>query len=104
MVEKRAAAAQKRISSRAVTKPVAGRAAAQKVHEAEHITFDLPFVGTVNLPPPEHLAYYAGIGFLVALEIIDWPIALLVAAGHALSQQQHSRAIQELGEGLEEGR
>jgi hypothetical protein len=63
----------------------------------------LPLVGTVSLPRPEHLLYYGSVGVLAALETIDWPIALLVATGHALSQQRHSRALQELGEGLEEG-
>ncbi|MDP9116369.1 MAG: hypothetical protein M3O28_03720 [Actinomycetota bacterium] len=81
---------------------VHGRAAAAQVDEAQHLAIDLPILGTVRLPRPEHLAYYGAVGALVALELIDWPIALLVAVGHGLAQQQHSQAIQQLGEGLED--
>jgi len=42
------------------------------------------------------------VGVLVALEIVEWPIALVLATGHVLAQQQHSRAFQQLGEGLED--
>lgn len=81
---------------------VHGLAAAAHVEEAQHVVVDLPILGTVRLPRPEQLAYYGAVGILVALEVIDWPIAVLVAAGHALAQQQHSRAFQQFGEGLED--
>ncbi len=103
MVQKQTAAPRRGSTRQTSTRHVAGKAAAQKVHQAEHMSLNLPIIGPVDLPPPEHLMYYGGIGLLAGLEIIEWPIALLVAAGHALSQQQHSRAIEELGEGLEEG-
>ena len=77
------------------------RTATRHVDKAEHIAIELPILGTVQLPRPEQLAYYAAVGVLVALEIIDWPVAVVVAAGHALATQQHNRAIQEFGEGLE---
>jgi len=63
---------------------------------------DLPVVGQVQLPRPEQLAYYAGIGLLVALEVLDWPAAVVIAAGHVLTTQHHNRTIEELGEVLEE--
>ena len=81
---------------------VSPRAAVERVHRAEHLLIDLPVIGTVHLPRPEHLAYYGAIGALVALEIIEWPVAAALAAGHALIHQQHSRTMQELGEALEE--
>ena len=77
------------------------RTATKHVDNAEHLALDLPILGTVQLPRPDQLAYYAAVGVLVALELIDWPVAVLVAAGHALATQQHNRAIQEFGEGLE---
>lgn len=80
----------------------AARTAARHVDDAEHLVITLPLVGTVRLPPAQQLTYYAAVGTLLALEIIDWPIAFLVTAGHALSSQHHNRAIQEFGEGLAE--
>ncbi|MDQ2844795.1 MAG: hypothetical protein M3Y77_00210 [Actinomycetota bacterium] len=79
------------------------KAVAANLQSAEHLQLDLPLLGTVQLPRPEQLAYYAAVATLAALEIIDWPLALIVAGGHALASQQHYRVIAELGEGLEEG-
>jgi hypothetical protein len=62
----------------------------------------LPLFGRVQLPRPEHLAYYGAITALVALEVIEWPVGVALAVGHALIHQQHSRTMQELGEALEE--
>ena len=36
---------------------------------------DLPMLGEVALPPPDKVIYYAGIGVLAALQVIEWPIA-----------------------------
>ena len=63
---------------------------------------DLPIVGRVRRPRPEQLAYYGALAALAAVEIIDWPIALAIGAGHALAEQHHSRVAQELGEALED--
>lgn len=82
---------------------VAGRAAARHVDYTEHLVLTVPYLGTVRLPAPPQLAYYGGVAALLALEIIDWPLALLVAAGHALTQQ-HSQALEEFGEALEQAR
>jgi xanthosine utilization system XapX-like protein len=82
-------------------RPHPGRAAATHVDNAEHLAIALPGLGTVRLPRPEQIAYYGAVGILVALEVIDWPVAVVVAAGHALANQQRHRTIQEFGEGLE---
>ena len=42
------------------------------------------------------------LGVLAALEIIDWPVALLVGAGHLMVQNDHNRIVQEVGEALED--
>lgn len=79
-----------------------GRKAAASVRRAEHIAVTLPVVGSVQLPRPDQVAYYAGIGALVALEVIEWPIALVLGVGHVLMTQQHNRTIHEFGEALED--
>ena len=69
---------------------------------ADGFTISLPAVGDVHMPPAEHLAWYAAVGTLVALECIEWPIAALIVTGKALADNRHSRVLRELGEGLEQ--
>ena len=78
------------------------KTAVQRVREAESFAVDLPVLGRLRVPRPEQLAYYAALAALAAVEIIDWPVALVLGTGHALLQNQHSRVAHELGEALEE--
>jgi len=78
------------------------RRAAQRVRETETVAVDLPIVGHIDLPRPEELAYYLGLTVLASAEIIDWPVALAVAAGHALNYNHHSRVANEVGDALDE--
>jgi len=48
------------------------------------------------------MAYYAGVGALVALELLEWPAAVALGIGHALTSQRHNRALSEFGEALED--
>jgi hypothetical protein len=82
--------------------PNSHRDAVARVRGANSFAVNLPVVGRVRIPRPEHVAYYGALGALAALEIIEWPIALAIAAGHALVQNQHNRAAEEIGEALEE--
>ncbi|ANI42748.1 hypothetical protein MYVA_5720 [Mycolicibacterium vaccae 95051] len=63
---------------------------------------ELPVFGRVQLPRPEQLAFYATLGVLAAVEIIEWPVALVVAAGHLLGHDEHNRIAREIGEALED--
>jgi hypothetical protein len=56
----------------------------------------------VDLGPPDQLVYFAGIATLAALEIIDWPLAVIIAAGHLLADQRRSRTLHAFGEALEQ--
>jgi hypothetical protein len=78
------------------------RSAAERVRDAETMVVTLPVVGRVRVPRPEQLVYYGALAGLAALEIIDWPIALVIGAGHALAANHHSKVAQELGEALED--
>ena len=62
----------------------------------------VPAVGEVHVPHPHDLAYYAGMAAMAAVELIEWPIALIVAGGHALAKQHHSKSLKLIGEILEE--
>ncbi len=76
--------------------------AVDRVLAAQGFAVDLPMVGRVRIPPPEHLAYYGALGALAVAEIIEWPVALVLAAGHWLVETQHSRVAHEVGEALEQ--
>ena len=78
------------------------RTAVERIREAERFALNVPFVGHVAIPRPEQLAYFAGLGALVALELIEWPVAIAIAAGHILAEGHHHRVLHELGEALEE--
>jgi hypothetical protein len=78
------------------------REAVDRIREARSVAVDLPIVGRVRIPHPEQVAYFGALGVLAAIEIIDWPIALAIAAGHVLMQNQHNRVAKEVGEALED--
>ncbi|MER6594664.1 hypothetical protein ABT214_22990 [Micromonospora purpureochromogenes] len=61
----------------------------------------VPMMGEVAVPPPDKLAYYAGLGVLAALQVIEWPLALVVTAGHVLADQHMSGLAKGLGEALQ---
>lgn len=84
------------------SQPNSHRDAVARVREAQRFEVNLPVIGRVRIPRPEQVAYYGALGALAALEIIEWPIALAIAAGHALVQNEHNRVAQEIGEALED--
>lgn len=77
------------------------REAVRKVQHAKAFTVDVPILGKIEVPRPDQLAFYGGIAVLVALEIIEWPVALVVTAGHLLVNQHHNKMLEELGEVIE---
>jgi hypothetical protein len=68
------------------------RATARRVREADRFAIQLPVVGRVPIPRPDQLAFYGALAALVAVELVDWPVAVAIGAGHALvsgrTQQQ----------------
>jgi xanthosine utilization system XapX-like protein len=73
-----------------------------RIRDADSFAVNLPILGRVRVPRPEQVAYFGALGALAAFEIIEWPIALAIAAGHALAQNQRSRVAHEIGEALED--
>jgi hypothetical protein len=78
------------------------RNAVERIRRAETFAVTLPVVGRVRIPRPDQLAYYGALAGLAALEIVDWPIALAIGAGHALASNHHSKVAEEIGEALED--
>jgi hypothetical protein len=78
------------------------REAVEKIREGETFVVNLPLLGQTEIPRPEQLAYFGGLAALAALELIDWPVALVIAAGHLLAANHHNKILEELGEAMEE--
>ncbi|WP_248959911.1 hypothetical protein [Sphaerisporangium perillae] len=70
-----------------------------KVERRPEVT--LPLVGRVIMPPPDRIAFYVALGALAAVEIIEWPVALIIGFGHFLAEQHFSRVLQAVGEAAE---
>lgn len=49
------------------------------------------------------VAWYAGLGAMVALDVIEWPIAALLAATHFIEHHTRDHIVEELTEGFAEG-
>jgi hypothetical protein len=91
------------------TRPTGGRSTHPRGRRAAHHAthrhspqLDLPLLGTVTLPPPDQLAYLAGITALVAVGILEWPVAALLGAGHLLAADRNNKIIADFGEALEQ--
>ena len=76
-------------------------AALERITGGSHFAIRLPLVGDVGVPRPDQLAYYGALGLLAAFEVIEWPVALAIAVGHALAEDQRHRALREVGAALE---
>lgn len=83
-----------------ITKPSGPRAAAEQAVSSNTMTV---LVGDrrLELPPVDQLAFLAGLGFLAAFELIEWPIALAIGVGHELARSRHGKVLREFGEALE---
>ena len=57
---------------------------ARRVRDADRFALQLPLIGRVPIPRPDQLAFYGALAALVAVELVDWPVAVAIGAGHAL--------------------
>jgi hypothetical protein len=56
----------------------------RRVRDADRFAVQLPVVGRVPIPRPDQLAFYGALAGLVAIELVDWPVAVAIGVGHAL--------------------
>jgi hypothetical protein len=61
---------------------------------------DVPLLGPVGWPPTGSLAFIVVVGGLAALDVVSWPIAVVVGVGHVLARDHDHRVLSEIGEGL----
>jgi hypothetical protein len=69
------------------------RDTARRVRDADRFAVQLPVVGRVPIPRPDQLAFYGALAALVAVEMVEWPVAVAIGVGHAIVSghpEQHS--------------
>lgn len=54
------------------------------------------------LPHPR-FGWYAGLAAMAALEVIEWPLAILMMLGHEIAHRSHTEALRDFAEGVEAG-
>jgi hypothetical protein len=61
-------------------------------HASEGSSVGVPMTSVrVPLPDTKSMLYYAGLGGMTALNVIEWPVTLAVAAGYALATHDHRK-------------
>ena len=63
---------------------------------------DVPVVGTVTFPCRDQMVFFGGLGLLVVVGMIEWPVAAVVGAGHLLAAKRNNKALRAFGEALEQ--
>ncbi|OHV47583.1 hypothetical protein BCD48_17725 [Pseudofrankia sp. BMG5.36] len=49
-------------------------------------------MGPVSFPSPAKTAYYLGLGTLAVVDVVEWPVALAIAAGTFVGQHTRGQA------------
>jgi len=57
----------------------------------------------VTQHPHPRLGWYAGLAVMAAIEIIEWPLAIVMMLGHEIAHRAHSQALRDFAEGVEAG-
>ena len=74
------------------------RAEVERLHETG---ITVPVVRwRLPVPPPELLTFYAGLAALATLELVDWPLAVVIAVGHELARSRRP-GVRGIGESVE---
>ena len=47
--------------------------------------------------------WYVGVTVMAIIEIIEWPLAIMMMLGHEIAHRAHSRALRDYAEGVEAG-
>jgi len=53
--------------------------------------------------PHPRLGWYAGLAVMAAIEIIEWPLAIMMMLGHEIAHRAHNQALRDFAEGVEAG-
>jgi hypothetical protein len=72
------------------------------LRELEERAIHIPIVGKFHTPDKHDALYVVGLTALLALGVVELPIALIVLGGHVLVKQHQSRSLSAIGEVMED--
>src|SRR5262249_52553958 len=49
------------------------------------------------------VGWFVGVAAMAAVEIIEWPLAIVMMLGHEIAHRAHSAALRDFAEGVEAG-
>jgi hypothetical protein len=49
------------------------------------------------------MAWYAGVATLAVLEVVEWPVAIVMVTAKALADSTHHQLVSQFGQALEKG-
>jgi len=58
--------------------------------------------GATQLSRP-HLAWYAGLAVMATIEVIEWPLVIMMILGHEIAHRANSEALRDFAEGIQAG-
>ena len=58
---------------------------------------------TATRRPHPRLGWYAGLAVMAAIEVIEWPLAIMMMLGHEIAHRAHHQALRDFAEGIEAG-
>jgi hypothetical protein len=72
-------------------------------HLPRHLPkLSVPVIGwRVPLPSRDQLPWVAGVALCAALDLVEWPVAAVVIAGHTLAAHSRNESLRRLAEGIE---
>jgi hypothetical protein len=88
--------------SGASTGPGGAKKAVANAMAKNSIHLEVPGIAHIELPPADQLAFLGGIATLVVLQIIEWPVAVVLGVGHVLVHNRHHALLRDFGEALDE--
>lgn len=60
--------------------------------------------GRVTTPPTQtRVAWYAGLGAMAMIGLIEWPVALAVGATHYIQNHSNDKLADQLADGIDAG-
>jgi hypothetical protein len=75
----------------------------RRTRAAQHDRTSVRRSSTATTRPHPRLGWYAGITVMAIVEIIEWPLAIVMMVGHEIAHRTHRQALRDFAEGIEAG-
>jgi hypothetical protein len=64
----------------------------------------VPLLGIhVTKPDRGSIGWYLGLGMMTAIDVIEWPVAILLGVSHALATNTRNPDVREAAKGAQDG-